>query len=85
MQCSRDTHILILTRGEETFMAANGAELHGEFEYAVLIAPTRIVTGVFLFLDGTGRFEEASGSPGFAVMQDLSGPFEVTGIGSINF
>jgi hypothetical protein len=44
-----------------------------------------IATGVFLFLGGTGRFEEASRSPGFAVMQDPSGPFEVTSIGSIDF
>jgi hypothetical protein len=53
----------------------------------VLDTTTGIGIGVFIFVGGTGRFEDASGSAEFVVMQDLSAPFpfEVTAIGSIDF
>jgi hypothetical protein len=50
---------LIMASGQQTFTAANSDELHVEFEDAVLGTTTGIATGVFLFLGGTDRFEEA--------------------------
>jgi hypothetical protein len=60
-------------------------ELHAEFTGAVLDTNTGIATRVFIFIGGTGRFEDASGSADFVVMQDPSGPFEVTATGSIDY
>ena len=76
---------LILASGIQTFTAANGDELHATFTNAELNTTTGIATGVFIFIGGTGRFEEASGSADFVVMQDPSGPFEVTATGTIDF
>jgi hypothetical protein len=66
-------------------MAANGDELYVEFEDAELDTGTGIATGVFLFVGGTGRFKTASGSADFVVIQDPSGPFELTTTGVIDF
>jgi hypothetical protein len=75
---------LIPASGTETFTAANGDELHVEFT-GVLDTTTGIATAVFLFVGGTGQFEDASGSADFVVMQDPSGPFEVTAVGNIDY
>ena len=76
---------LILADGTETFIAANGDELYVEFTAAELDTNTGIATGVFMFVGGTGRFEGASGSAPFVALQDPSGSFEVTAIGSIDY
>ena len=76
---------LILASGTLTFTAANGDELYVAFSDAVLNTNTNIATGVFIFDGGTGRFEEASGSADFVVIQDPSGSFELTAIGAIDF
>ena len=67
MQCSSRTpaHPHAGQWGRDILWTANGAELHGEFEDAVLVAATRIATGVFLFLDEKGRFEEGKRQPRF--------------------
>ena len=76
---------LILASGTQTFIAANGDELDVTFINAVLDTTTGIANGVFIFVGGTGRFEDASGNAPFVVMQDPSGPFEVTATGSIDY
>jgi hypothetical protein len=76
---------LILASGQETFTAANGDELYAEFTDAVLDTTTGIAHGEFVFVGGTGRFEGASGSAAFVVLQDPSGSFELTAVGSIDF
>ncbi|MCL7422401.1 MAG: hypothetical protein M8364_16035 [Methylobacter sp.] len=76
---------LILASSQQTFMAASGDELYVEFVDAELDTSTGIATGVFLFVGGTGRFKAASGSADFVVIQDPSGPFELTTTGVIDF
>jgi hypothetical protein len=75
---------LVPASGTETFTAADGDELHAEV-IGELDTTTGIATGVFRFVGGTGRFEDASGSAEFVVVQDPSGTFEVTAIGTIDF
>jgi hypothetical protein len=76
---------LIKADGSGTFTAADGDQLFTEIHGAVLDPATGIATGTFLFVGGTGRFEGASGSADFVVLQDPSGPFEVTAVGSIDY
>ena len=74
-----------------TFTAANGDTLASTFDNAVLTITTTnpttgIATGVFVFTGGTGRFDGASGSGDFVVMQNLdTGDFTLTGVGTIDY
>lgn len=79
-----DTPNLVPASGTQTFTAADGDKLHAELT-GELDTTTGIATGIFMFIGGTGRFEGASGSADFVVMQDPSGPFEVTATGDIDF
>jgi hypothetical protein len=77
---------LILASGPVAFTAANGDTLEGRLEDGVLDVTTGIATGVFRFTGGTGRFEGASGTGDFVVIQNLvTGAFEVTAVGTIDF
>ncbi|HEX9940911.1 MAG TPA: hypothetical protein VGG03_02745 [Thermoanaerobaculia bacterium] len=76
----------VLASGSATFTAANGDELNGVITDASLDLTTGIGTGVFSFTGGTGRFEDASGSATFTVMQNLiTGAFEITADGRIDY
>jgi hypothetical protein len=75
----------VLARGNVRFTAARGDVLEGVITNASLDLTTGIGTGTFLLRRGTGRFEGATGSVGFAVMQNLAtGEFEVIGLGTID-
>lgn len=77
---------LILASGPVVFTAANGDTLEGRLEDGVLDVTTGIATGVFRFTGGTGRFAGASGTGDFVVIQNLvTGAFEVTAVGSIDY
>ncbi|HYO11887.1 MAG TPA: hypothetical protein VE685_01675 [Thermoanaerobaculia bacterium] len=77
---------LILAAGPVAFTAANGDTLEGRLEDGVLDVTTGIATGVFRFTGGTGRFAGASGTGDFVVIQNLvTGAFEVTAVGSIDY
>lgn len=77
---------LILASGTATFTAANGDKLEVLAEDGVLNVSTGIATGVFRFVGGTGRFEQASGSASFVVEQNLvTGAFEVIALGALDF
>jgi len=76
---------LILADGRETFTAANGDELNARFTNAELDPTTGIAYGIFLFVGGTGRFQDASGSAPFVVLQAPDGSFELNALGRIDF
>jgi hypothetical protein len=76
---------LTLASGRETFTAANGDELNARFTNAELETTTGIAHGIFFFVGGTGRFNDASGSAPFVVLQDPDGSFELTALGRIDF
>jgi len=77
---------IILTSGDSKFIGANGDELQAEIKDSELDTTTGIATGTFLFIGGTGRFEQAQGSADFTVTQDLnSGTFDVVAQGSIDY
>jgi hypothetical protein len=76
----------VLASGEAIFTAANGDELRGAITDASLDLTTGIGTGEFRFTGGTGRFENASGTVEFTVLQNLiTGAFELSGLGTIDF
>ncbi|HEX8183698.1 MAG TPA: hypothetical protein VF747_03075 [Blastocatellia bacterium] len=77
---------LVHPTGTITFTAANGDKLEGALEDGVLDVNTGIANGTLLFVGGTGRFEGASGSVAYVVSQNLvTGAFEITTVGRINF
>src|SRR5262245_20354720 len=77
---------LILVTGTATVTAANGDKLQAVIADSVLDGATGLAKGVYRIVGGTGRFEGASGAPNFVVTQNLvTGAFEVTAVGSINF
>ena len=77
---------IILTSGDSKFIAANGDELDAQIKDSELDTMTGIATGTFLFVGGTGRFEQAQGSADFTVTQDLnSGTFDVVAQGKIDY
>jgi hypothetical protein len=76
----------VLASGAATFTAANGDELNGVITDGSLDLTTGIGTGVFSFAGGTGRFEDATGTAGFTVQQNLiTGAFEIAAIGRIDY
>ena len=51
-----------------------------------MLCPKRDALGQFVFIGGTGRFQQAQGSADFTVTQDLdSGAFDVVAQGSIDY
>lgn len=80
----------LLSSGSGTITAANGDTLQIEFS-GVLDPPspgsiTAIDKPVFQFVGGTGRFVGASGSAnGVVVVNLLTGAFEITMVGDINY
>ncbi|HYV04868.1 MAG TPA: hypothetical protein VFB82_09790 [Blastocatellia bacterium] len=68
-----------------TLTAANGDKLEIVGDGALDLA-TGTDHGIFHFVGGTGRFEGASGSAPFVVtVNPITGGFELTLVGSINF
>ncbi|MFP5272705.1 hypothetical protein [Coleofasciculus sp.] len=77
---------IILASGDAKFIGANGDELQAEIKDSELGTTTGIATGTFLFVGGTGRFDQAQGSADFTVTQDLnSGTFDVVAQGRIDY
>ncbi|HSK79585.1 MAG TPA: hypothetical protein VLQ45_24230 [Thermoanaerobaculia bacterium] len=77
---------VVLATGHATFTAANGDKLEALIEDGSLDVTTGIGSGVFRFIGGTGRFEAASGTGDFVVLQNLmTGAFEVTAVGTLDF
>jgi len=75
----------VLATGTATFTAANGDELEVLIDGSLDLT-TGIATGVFTFDGGTGRFEGASGTGNFVILQNLvTGAFEVTAVGTVNY
>ncbi|MFP4411240.1 hypothetical protein [Coleofasciculus sp.] len=77
---------IIFASGDTTFTAANGDTLEAEIKNSELDTTTGISTGQFVFIGGTGRFQQAQGSADFTVTQDLnSGTFDVVAQGQIDY
>src|SRR5215210_6042561 len=75
----------VLATGTATFTAANGDDLELLIDGSLDLT-TGIATGVFTFVGGTGRFDDASGTGNFVIEQNLvTGAFEVTAVGTINY
>jgi hypothetical protein len=75
----------VLATGTATFTAANGDDLELLIDGSLDLT-TGEATGLFTFVGGTGRFEGASGTGNFVIQQNLvTGAFEVTAVGTINF
>jgi hypothetical protein len=71
--------------GEGTFTAANGDKLQFQID-GILDPIAGVDQGVFHFVGGTGRFEGASGTVNFVVViNPLTGGFEITVVGKINY
>lgn len=76
---------VIRSSGVATIIASDGDKLQAELE-GQLDPATNTDQGVFRFIGGTGRFEGASGSANFVVtINPLTGAFELTMVGSINY
>lgn len=80
-----DANGVLHSSGEATITAANGDKL--QVQIAGILDPMAGVDqGVFYFLGGTGRFENASGSANFVVnINPLTGGFELTVVGRIDY
>jgi len=75
----------VLATGNATFTAANGDALELLIDGSLDLT-TGEATGIFTFVGGTGRFGDASGTGNFVIQQNLvTGAFEVTAVGTINY
>ena len=80
-----DENGVLHSSGEALLTAANGDKLHFKID-GILDPIAGVDQGVFHFLGGTGRFEGASGSANFVVtINPLTGGFELTAVGKINY
>ena len=80
-----DSNGVIHSSGEATLTAANGDKLVFTID-GILDPVAGIDQGVFHIVGGTGRFEGASGSANFVVtLSPLTGGFELTAVGTINY
>lgn len=68
--------------GDKVFVAANGDELHLNFQGG-FTSPTT-VEGVFTFTGGTGRFQHASGTASFQAITPDGVNLSLTFLGSIH-
>ena len=79
----------LLTHGTGTMTAANGDTVQLELNGALVLTPgSTTATDKFVinFVGGTGRFAGANGTgTGVTVVNLLTGAFEITMIGDINF
>ena len=76
---------VLRSHAEVTLTAANGDKLESVLDGA-LDPATGTDHGILRFVGGTGRFQGASGSCDFVVtLNPLTGGFEFTSVGSINF
>lgn len=72
--------------GAGSFTAANGDKLTFVIQNATMDVTTGLATGEFSFTGGTGRFVNATGVTAVVVQQNfISGAFEVTMVGKIDF
>jgi hypothetical protein len=80
-----DENGVIHSSGEATVTAADGEKLNMVVEGT--LDPVNFTDhGIFRFVGGTGRFAGASGSADFVVTGNpLTGGFELTLVGTINF
>ena len=71
--------------GQATLTAANGDKLLFEID-GILDPIASVDQGIFRFVGGTGRFENASGSANFVVsINPLTGGFQITVVGKIDY
>ena len=79
----------LLTSGTGTMTAANGDTVQLELNGSLEVTPgstTATDKAVFRFVGGTGRFVGAHGTAnGIVVVNLLTGAFEITIVGDINF
>jgi hypothetical protein len=79
----------ILSNGSGSLIAANGDQLKFEVNGALEVDPdtnTGTDRAIFRFIGGTGRFVGASGeSNGVVVVNLLTGAFELTMVGNIDY
>ena len=84
-QYTPDANGVLHSSGEATITAANGDKLRVQID-GILDPMAGVDQGVFYFLGGTGRFENASGSANFVVnINPLTGGFELTVVGKIDY
>ena len=80
-----DSDGVLHSSGEATLTAANGDKLRFQID-GILDPVAGVDQGVFYIVGGTGRFEGASGSANFVVsINPLSGGFDLTAVGKINY
>ena len=80
-----DNNGVLHSSGEATLTAANGDKLQFQID-GILDPVAGVDQGVFYLVGGTGRFEGASGSANFVVtLNPLTGGFELTAVGRINY
>lgn len=71
--------------GQATLTAANGDKLLFEID-GILDPIASVDQGIFRFVGGTGRFENASGSANFVVsINPVTGGFQITVVGKIDY
>jgi hypothetical protein len=76
---------VLRSSGESTIIAANGDRLQFQID-GILDPVAGVDQGVFHFVGGTGRFEGATGDANFVVtINPLTGGFELTAVGKINY
>ncbi len=80
-----DANGVLHSSGEATLTAANGDKVYFLIE-GILDPVAAVDQGVFRFAGGTGRFENATGDINFVVaINPLTGGFELTAVGKINY
>ncbi len=76
---------VLRSSGEATLIAADGDELRFQID-GILDPVAGVDHGVFRFLGGTGRFQDASGEANFVVtLNPLTGAFQLTVVGKIDY
>src|SRR5262245_50183163 len=80
-----DSNGVLRSSGLATLTAADGDKLQIQID-GILDPVAAIDQGVFHFVGGTGRFENASGSTNFVVqINPLTGGFDLTVVGKIDY
>ena len=80
-----DNNGVLHSSGEASLIAANGDELRFQID-GILDPVAAVDQGVFHFVGGTGRFEQATGDANFVVsINPVTGGFELTVVGTINY